>query len=695
MNIQEIRNIGIMAHIDAGKTTTTERILFYTGMSHRLGEVDEGTTVTDHLPEEQKRGITITSAAITCFWREHKINLIDTPGHVDFTIEVERSLRVLDGAIAVFDAVAGVEPQSETVWRQANHYQVPRIAFVNKMDRVGATLTRTVHMLQERLAAHPIVLQLPLGMEAEFSGVIDLLSLEEISWLDDLGQNLQRTALSPQHPLYEDAVLAREALVESVGEVDDEVMAVYLELGAEGVPLELLRAGIRRAAITNQGVPVLCGSSLKNRGVQLLLDAIIDYLPSPLDLPPVVAIRTSDQTRVERKPSVEEPLLALAFKVVHDPHRGPLIFFRVYSGVLKVKEALLNSTRDRKERVQRVLQIQANKTQEIDTIDAGNIAAAVGLKFTTTGDTLVLASDKEPVVLAGMEIPEPVIFRSIEARTTADQPVLSEALEKIQREDPSVRVFVDPDSGQTLIGGMGELHLEVLVERILREYKVAANVGRPQVVYRETIGEIYTKSLEYDREIGGKRHYAQITIELSPRSRGEGNLFVAELQPQNSLSADFVAAVQEGIVDGYTRGPLLGYPVVDVCARLKAAAYLEGATNVASFRTAASMALMEALEAANPHLLEPVMSVEVVVAEEFTGSVVSDLNGRRGRVQGMEPRKNFQVIQAEVPLAEMVGYATALRSATQGRASYTMQFSRYAQVPLELQASIVAKVRGY
>ncbi len=704
-DIAAIRDIGIMAHIDAGKTTTTERVLFYTGVSHRIGEVHDGAAVMDYMPQEQERGITITAAATTCFWREHRINIIDTPGHVDFTVEVERSLRVLDGAVAVFDAVSGVEPQSETVWRQADRYHVPRLCFVNKMDRVGATLDLTVEMLKSRLGAHAIIIQLPIGFEGDFEGVIDLLTMETIHWPDELGTEVVRAPLGEAHELYEDSVLAREEMIEAIAEVDDELMHVFLEEGSAGVEIDALRAALRRATIANAGVAVLCGSSLKNKGVQPLLDAVIDYLPSPLDMPAVEAIRKSDGAVIQRRPAADEPFLALAFKVLHDPHRGPLIFFRVYSGEIKVKDAIQNVTRGRKERLTKILQVHANKTQEIQSVGVGNIAAAVGLRFTSTGDTIIQSKDKEEVVLAGMQIPEPVIFRSVEPKSTADQNALTEAMKKLQREDPSFRVNIDPDSGQTLISGMGELHLDVLVDRLLREYRVGANVGKPQVAYRETISKKLVKNIEYDREIGTKRHYARLILELIPAARGAGLSFEDAIPaPKTSdrgrteaprLLPEMVAAVEEGVTDSFTRGPILGYPTVDIKVRLTDGAYLEGDSTAASFRAAASMGMMEAMEEATPALLEPVMQVEVIAPEDQTGHVVSDLNGRRGRVQGMNPRQNLQSIDAEVPLAEMVGYATALRSATQGRANYTMQFSHYSAVPRDLEQSIVQKIRGY
>ncbi|HET6584223.1 MAG TPA: elongation factor G, partial [Nannocystaceae bacterium] len=681
-DIAAIRDIGIMAHIDAGKTTTTERILFYTGITHRIGEVHDGAAVMDYMPQEQERGITITAAATTCQWRDHRINIIDTPGHVDFTVEVERSLRVLDGAIAVFDAVSGVEPQSETVWRQADRYRVPRIAFVNKLDRVGATLDLTVAMLRDRLGAHPLVAQIPIGLEGDFSGVVDLLELQIVRFVGEHGEQVQREPLTAEHDaaLHEAAVAARTALVEAIGEVDDDVMALYLEVGAD-VPADVLRPAMRRATIANKGVVVLCGSSLKNKGVQLLLDAVIEFLPSPSDLPPVLAQR-ADGTEVERKPVATDPFLALAFKVLFDPHRGPLVFFRVYSGKVRLKDQLQNTTRARKEKPQRLLQIHANKTNEVDEVGVGNIAAAVGLKFTGTGDTLILADDKDHVVLAGMQIPEPVIFRSIEAKTAADQPGLDEALARFVREDPSFRVRQDADSGQTLICGQGELHLEILLDRMLREHRLEVHVGKPQVAYRESIAKPVRKTLEYDRDIGGRRQYAKVVLELSPRERGSGNLFEAAL-PRNpagqvDLTPQFVAAVKQGVTDALTRGPLLGYPVEDVGVKLVGGGLRDTDSSESSFQAAAAMGTMEGLEAGAPALLEPIMSVEVVVPDDFTGNVVSDLNGRRGRIVGMEParaafegRATAQIVKAEVPLAEMVGYSTGLRSATQGRATYT------------------------
>ncbi|MBK8717146.1 MAG: elongation factor G [Deltaproteobacteria bacterium] len=706
LDIRHIRDIGIMAHIDAGKTTTTERILFYTGITHRIGEVHDGAAVMDYMPQEQERGITITAAATTCHWREHRINIIDTPGHVDFTVEVERSLRVLDGAIAVFDGVAGVEPQSETVWRQADRYHVPRLAFVNKLDRVGATLELTVGMLRDRLGAHPMVAQIPIGLEGDFAGIIDLLTLEELRFVGEHGEQVQRTALVAGSALHEQALAARMQLVEAVGEVDDEIMAAYLEQGVE-VDAVLLRAAMRRATLANRGVVVLCGSSLKNKGVQPLLDAVIDFLPAPNDLPPVEAIREGDGATVLRAPSYDDPFLALAFKVLFDPHRGPLVFFRVYSGKLRIKDALQNASKNRKEKPQRLLQVHANKTAEIDEVGVGNIAAAVGLKWTGTGDTLVLADDKERVVLAGMQIPEPVIFRAIEAKTAADQPALDEALARFVREDPSFQVQQDRDSGQTLVCGQGELHLEIIIDRMMREHRLEVHVGKPQVAYRETLSRPIGKTLEYERDAGGKRQYAKVVLELAPRERGSGNAFEASVPKtptgQPGLPPVFVQSTKTGCEDALTRGPLLGYPVIDTEVRLVGATHREGDSSDASFQAAAAMATMQAFEEAGAVLLEPTMAVEVVVPDDFTGNVVSDLNGRRGRIMGMEParasteggRSTAQIVRAEVPLAEMVGYSTAIRSATQGRASYTMQFSHYDVVPHDVQQAIITRMRGY
>ncbi|MFV8749111.1 elongation factor G [Nannocystaceae bacterium ST9] len=716
-DISRTRNIGIMAHIDAGKTTTTERVLFYTGSSHYIGEVHDGAAHTDFDEEEQKRGITIYSVATTSFWKPgdpaahdeasgaHRINLIDTPGHVDFTVEVERSLRVLDGAIAVFDAVAGVEAQTETVWRQADRYNVPRICFVNKLDRVGATLYRTVDMMRERLAAHPIVVQIPTGLEGDFEAVVDLVTLELIRWPKaddekDKGRTCERTPLTADHPIWAEAQAARDKMLEALADTDEALMERFLEDGG-ALGVDDIRAGLRKATLSLKGFPVLCGSALKNRGVQPLLDAVVHYLPSPLDMPPIEAEIVSGKRageRVKRYPSVDQPLLALAYKLIQDPHRGPVVLFRVYSGVLRAKDQVLDVTRDRKERINKLLLVQAAKTEEIDEVGPGNIAAAVGLRFVTTGDTLILAKDEERVVLPGMQIPEPVIFRSVEPTTSAEQKDLAEALDRIQKEDPSFRVIEDADSGQTLIAGQGELHLEVIIHKLERLYRLSPRVGKPQVAYRETISKPARVEFEYDREVGGKRQYAKVGLELVARERGAGNQVVAAL-PQIDAYAkfpkEFVASALEGITDALTRGPLLGYPLVDVGVRLVAASFVEGDSNAVTFRAAGTMATNKVVEQATARLLEPLMNVEVVVPEEFLGNVHSDLNTRRGRVIGMSSRGNAQVLSARVPLAEMVGYATSLRSVTQGRASYTMQLATLAEVPADLQAQIIQKVRGY
>lgn len=698
------RDIGIMAHVDAGKTTTTERILFYTGITHRMGEVDDGSTQTDWMVDEQERGITIVSATVTCAWKGHRINLIDTPGHVDFTVEVERALRVLDGAVAVFDAAAGVEPQSETVWRQADRYHVPRIAFINKFDKVGARLEITIDSLKARLGAHPILVQLPIGQEQTFEGVVDLLEMNVLHFDGEHGETVRATPLTEEldAELFAAALDARTQMIEALGEADDGIMELYLGEAGTDIPADVLRAGLRRATIANRGVPTLCGTSLRNKGVQPLLDAVIAYLPSPLDLPAVQAERESGAI-VERHPDPNEPFLALAFKVINDAHRGPLVLFRVYSGTLKLKEPLWNATRARKEKVQRLLHLHAIKATEIDTVSVGDIAAAVGLKFTGTGDTLMLASDSDRVVLAGMQIPEPVIFRSIEPKTAAEQKDLDEALLRLQREDPSFKVRQDLESGQNLICGQGELHLEIIISRLKREFRLEPHVGKPQVNYRETIGATHRKEITYDREVGGKRQFAHLVLEVSARERGSGNLFESVLPKRDdgnpSLPKPLLAAAKEGVTDSFTRGVLIGYPLEDVLVRLVDASYEEDSSSEASFRAAASIAVNEALERATPRLLEPVMAVEILTPEDFTGAVVSDLTGtRRGRVLGMDAgpaARSVQVVRAKVPLAEMVGYATALRSATQGRASYTMHFSHNAEVGRDLQASIVTQLRGY
>jgi elongation factor G len=598
----------------------------------------------------------------------------------------------------VFDAVGGVEPQSETVWRQADRYGVPRIAFVNKLDRIGATLERTVDMLRERLGASPIPLQLPIGAEAAFEGLVDLLRMEILHFEGAQGQTVAREPLVEGHALWDDAIYAREAMLEGIADLDETVMEAFLAGKAGELSVEELVAALRRITLARVGVPVLCGSSLKNKGVQPLLDAVVDFLPSPLDRPAIEAISKREGTVRERHPRAEDPLLALAFKVVHDPHRGALVFVRVYSGVLRVKDQLQNVTRDRKERINKLLQIHANKTAEVDEVGPGNIAAVVGFKFTNTGDTLVDAKEEE-VSLPGMRIPDPVIFQSIEPRMAADQGPLQEALTRLQREDPSFTVRDDRDAGQTLMGGQGELHLEILVDRLRREYGLDPRVGKPQVAFRETIGRTIAETMEYDREVGGRRAYGKVVLELAARERGAGNAFVQQVTDEQlaarRVPKTFVGAIREGSEDALTRGPLLGYPVVDVEVRLRDLTHAEGESTDNAFRAAASMGVTQAVEASGPRLLEPVMDIEVVAPDDHVGAVHADLSGRRGRVLGLEPRDRLQVVRAEVPLAEMVGYATALRSATQGRASYSMQFARYAEVPVDLQGDIVARTRGW
>jgi elongation factor G len=696
--IDHIRNIGIMAHIDAGKTTTSERILFYTGVSHRIGEVHFGSTVMDYLPEEQERGITITSAATTCYWREHRVNLIDTPGHVDFTIEVERSLRVLDGAVAVFDAVSGVEPQSETVWRQADRYGVPRIAFVNKMDRPGATFDRTIVMLRSKLGAHPVPVQLPVGSESDFDGVVDLITLERIRWSGASGEVVERSPLEATDPLRDDVLLARELMLEALSDVDESILERVLDDGGASLTGDEIRTRLRQATIARKAVPVLCGTALKNKGVQPLLDAVVDYLPAPTDLPPV-SVEKSDGSILERVADSGSPLLALAFKVIQDPHRGVLVFVRVYSGRLVLKEPVLNTARNRKEKPTKLLLVHANKTVETDSIEAGCIGAVVGLKHTTTGDTIISAADPEIVVLPGMQIPPAVISQSIEARSTADQAALAEALKRIAAEDPSFSYREDQESGQLLISGMGELHLEVINHRLQREYKVETRVGKPQVAYRETISHPAKHVTEYDREISGKRQYIKLGVSVEPVERGTGGgveiALPAGYENDRRISRDILEALREGASDALTRGPILGYPLADVQVRIVELGLLDILPLPAAARAAATQAVVQATESASPRLLEPLMAVDVVVPDEFVGNVHSDLNSRQGRVVRIEAQSNAQALTAEVPLERMVGYASALRSVTQGRANYTMLFARYTEVSPERESALVQEVRGY
>jgi elongation factor G len=687
--LEKTRNIGIMAHIDAGKTTTTERILYYTGRTYKIGEVHEGAAVMDHMVQEQERGITITSAATTAQWRDCQINILDTPGHVDFTVEVERSLRVLDGAVAVFDAVAGVEPQTETVWRQANKYNVPRICFVNKMDRVGADFERCVQMIRERLDAVPVVLQLPVGVESQFRGIIDLIDMKATLWpLDDDSEGARFEVVDIPDDLLPHAKEAHQRLLEVVAHVDDVLLEKYLE-DHEIAPDEIRRA-VRTGTLAFVFVPVLCGSAFKNKGVQPMLDAVVEYLPSPLDVPPTEGTDMKGEP-AERKPSENEPFSALAFKVVADPY-GKLTYFRVYSGKVEKGSEIFNSTKDRKERVGRILRMHSNQREDIEVAYAGDIVAGLGFKQTTTGDTLTVR--EAPIILERMEFPEPVISVAIEPKTKNDQDKLGKALGSLSDEDPTFRVHTDEDTGQTIIRGMGELHLEVLVDRMMREFNVEAHVGKPQVAYRETITTSVEKvEVRYVRQTGGRGQYAHVVIGLEPTGPGGGFEFVDEIKG-GIIPREYIPAVDSGIQEAMEGGVIAGYPLVDVRARLTYGSYHEVDSSEMAFKIAGSMALKEAARKAKPQLLEPVMSVEVVTSEDYMGDVIGDLNSRRGQIEGMEQRGNAQVIRARVPLAQMFGYVGDLRSRTQGRATYTMQFDSYQPVPESIATEIVARVRG-
>jgi len=691
--LSRYRNIGIMAHIDAGKTTTTERILFYTGVSHKMGEVHEGTAVMDWMEQEQERGITITSAATTCYWSgmnqqypEHRINIIDTPGHVDFTIEVERSLRVLDGAIAVFDGVSGVEPQSETVWRQANKYRVPRLAFVNKMDRVGADFLRTVRQIRERLGSNPVPVQLPLGAEDRFRGVVDLVEERLIVW-DDADQGVSYRSEPIPDELRAGTAKWREHLLEAAAESSEERMNRYLETGT--LPPEEIRAGIRARTLNFEVVPVLCGSAFKYKGVQAMLDAVVDYLPSPADMPAVRGRSPDDETiEIERLPSDDAPFAALAFKIATDPFVGTLTFFRTYSGVLQAGDTVYNPVKQRRERIGRLLQMHANHRNEIKEVYAGDIAAAVGLKDVTTGDTL--CSEKEPIVLERMEFPEPVISIAVEPKTKADQEKMGIALQKLAQEDPSFRVRTDEESGQTIISGMGELHLEIIVDRMRREFKVETNTGRPEVAYRETIRTSVEQEGKYIRQTGGRGQYGHVWIRVEPQPAGKGYEFVNAIVG-GVIPREYIPAVDKGIQEQVQNGVVAGYPVVDVKVTLFDGSYHDVDSSEVAFKIAGSQAFKEAVRRANPVLLEPVMKVEVVTPEDFMGSVIGDLNRRRGIIQGMEEAPGGRVVRAEVPLAEMFGYATDLRSMSEGRATYTMEFARYVEAPTHIAQAIIKK----
>ncbi|MDX6554918.1 MAG: elongation factor [Miltoncostaeaceae bacterium] len=679
VSLQRTRNIGIMAHIDAGKTTTTERILYYTGRTHRMGEVHEGGAVMDWMAQEQERGITITSAATTCFWRDHRINIIDTPGHVDFTVEVERSLRVLDGAVAVFDSVAGVEPQSETVWRQADRYGVPRIAYVNKMDRIGADFEKAVATMKDRLGANAVPIQLPIGQEAEYSGIIDLIGMNAIHYRDELGTDFDVEPVSGD--LLPAAEAARETLVEALADHDEELAEAYLE--GEAIDAERLVVAIRAAVLANAITPVLCGSSFKNKGVQPLLNAIIDFLPSPLDVRPAEGVVPGrEEESVTRGADPNGPFAALAFKVMSDPYVGRLTYLRVYSGSLKSGASVINATKDRKERIGRLLMMHANHREDVEQIQAGDIVAAVGLKSTTTGDTLADSSD--PVILERMTFPEPVIKLAIEPKTKADQEKLATALARLSDEDPTFKVNTDEETGQTVIAGMGELHLEIIVDRLMREFSVDANVGQPQVAYRETIRKKVEKvEGRFVRQTGGRGQFGHVYVTLEPNEPGAGYLFESKVVG-GSVPREYIPAVDQGAREALESGVVAGYPMVDVKVALVDGSYHEVDSSEIAFKIAGSMAVREAAKRASPVLLEPLMAVEVVAPKEFVGTVVGDLTSRRGRIGGMEPRGNALAVKAVVPLSEMFGYATSVRSATQGRATFHMEFHSYSEMPASL-----------
>jgi elongation factor G len=686
--LEKTRNIGIMAHIDAGKTTTTERILYYTGINYKIGEVHDGTATMDWMVQEQERGITITSAATTCFWRDHRVNIIDTPGHVDFTIEVERSLRVLDGAVAVFCSVGGVEPQTETVWRQADKYGVPRIAFVNKMDRLGADFFRVVKMIEDRLGARPVALQLPIGAEEKFTGVIDLVQMKAVVWEDEsLGAKFRIEAIP------EDMVVQardyRDKLLEAMADCDENIMEKYLE-GKEISESELRRA-IREAALAIKIVPVVCGSAFRNKGIQPLLDAVVEYLPSPLDIPPVKGVNPDTQATEERPAKDEAPFSALAFKIMTDPFVGTLSFFRVYSGSLTSGASIYNSTKSKRERIGRLLKMHANKREEIKEVYAGDIAAAVGLRTATTGDTL--CDEDHPIILESIDFPDPVISIAIEPKSKADQEKLGLSLQKLATEDPSFRVRTDEETGQTIISGMGELHLEIIVDRLLREFNVGASVGKPQVAYKETIRKSVEQQGRFIRQTGGRGQYGDVWIKLEPLAPGSGFEFVDGIKG-GSIPREYIPAVEKGVREATENGALAGYPMVDIKVSLFDGSYHDVDSSEIAFRIAGSMAFKEAARKANPVLLEPIMSVEVVVPESFMGDVIGDISSRRGKVLGMDTRPAAQAIDARVPLAQMFGYATDLRSMTQGRATYTMQFSHYEPVPAAVAEGIIAKFDG-
>ncbi|KYD11005.1 elongation factor G [Heyndrickxia sporothermodurans] len=686
-SLENTRNIGIMAHIDAGKTTTTERVLYYTGKIHKIGETHEGASQMDWMEQEQERGITITSAATTAQWKGHRVNIIDTPGHVDFTVEVERSLRVLDGAVAVLDAQSGVEPQTETVWRQATTYGVPRVVFVNKMDKIGADFLYSVGTLHDRLQANAHAIQLPIGAEDQFEGIIDLVEMKAIMYSNDLGTEIEETEIPAEYK--DQAEEYREKLIEAVAELDEELMEKYL--GGEEITVEELKAAIRKGTVNVEFYPVICGSAFKNKGVQLMLDAVIDYLPSPLDVPAIKGTAPDSDEVIEKHSSDDEPFAALAFKVMTDPYVGKLTFFRVYSGTLSSGSYVQNSTKGKRERVGRILQMHANHRAEITEVHAGDIAAAVGLKDTTTGDTL--CDEKDLVILESMEFPEPVIQLSVEPKSKADQDKMTTALQKLQEEDPTFRAHTDQETGQVIIAGMGELHLDILVDRMKREFKVEANVGAPQVAYRETFRSSAQVQGKFARQSGGRGQYGDVWIEFSPNEEGKGfefeNAIVGGVVPR-----EYIPAVEAGLVDALERGVLAGYPLVDIKAKLYDGSYHDVDSSEMAFKIAASLALKNAASKCNPVILEPTMRVEVVIPEEYLGDIMGQITARRGRVEGMEARGNAQVVRAMVPLSEMFGYATALRSSTQGRGVFTMHFDHYEEVPKAIAEEIIKKNKG-
>ncbi len=683
--LDQIRNIGIIAHIDAGKTTVTERILYYTGVIHRMGEVHHGTATMDHMVQEQERGITITSAATTTFWLDHQINIIDTPGHIDFTAEVQRSLRVLDGGVVVFDAVAGVEPQSETVWRQADEYNVPRICFVNKMDRVGANFIRTIGMIRSRLNGNPIAIQLPIGVEDSFRGIVDLLSMEAAIWEEgDSGEQVTVTEIPED--MREEAEEARQIIFERIVETDDELMERYLE--EEDISVDELRAALRKATIENKVTPVLCGTALKNKGVQRLLDAIVTYLPSPLDVPPMEGTNPFTEEPESRKANEDEPLSALIFKIVTDPYVGKLAYFRVYSGVFRSGDTVLNSTKNKKERIGRILRMHANRREDLKEVRAGDIAATLGLKTTFTGETL---SDRvSPIILESIEFPAPVISLAVEPKTNADQEKMGLALKALSEEDPTFQIKVNPQTGQTILYGMGELHLEVLVDRMLREFKVAANVGQPRVAYRETVTKTVAKvDMRFARQSGGRGQYGHVVLRVEPLEPGSGFIFENAIVG-GSIPKEYIRPTERGIREAMESGVLAGYPIVDIKVTLYDGSYHEVDSSEMAFKIAGSMALKEGVQRGRPILLEPVMLIEVVTPEEYTGDVIGNLSSRRGMIDGMELRNDsLQSIKAKVPLAEMFGYATRLRSMTQGRGTFSMEFGHYAPVSDEMANAVM------